>query len=81
MSIPHLCDLRPASDPHTLRAVRSSIETLAQQRQLPGDHPAVRIHLIASLLQQADTCLTHAVRDAVDAGYTNLELRVLTGLA
>ena len=78
--IPHPCGLRPRSDGHTLYLLRRDIETLGEQRQLPADHPAVRVHLTASLLQQADTILSHAVRDAVVAGYTDLELRILIGL-
>lgn len=52
--VPHPCDLRPRSDPPTLQLLQSTIETLAQQRHLPSNHPAVRMHLVASLLQQAE---------------------------
>lgn len=80
MNIPHTCDLRPCIDRHTYQLLDHTINELARRRYLPASHPAIRLHLIASLLDQTDALQTHAVIDALDHGYTDTEITILLGL-
>ena len=76
----HVCDLRPYPDHDTSQALDEAIEILAIIRELPDTNPANRIHLLASLIHQADTDLTRAVGDAHHDGYSPIEIAILLGL-
>lgn len=73
-------DLRPLADDHTRRVIDEALDLLATLRGLPTNHPATRIHLITSLIRQAETDLTDAVIHAHDHGYTDTEIIVLLDL-
>jgi hypothetical protein len=79
MNMPHVCDLRPAIDGDTHQVVDQALEQLHRLRDLPAD-PAVRIHLVSSLLQQGEGHLATAVADATRHGYTDIQIRILLGL-
>ena len=76
----HVCDLRPYPDHDTRHALDEAIEVLAIIRDLSATNPANRIHLLASLIRQADTDLTSAVSDAHHDGYSPIEISILLGL-
>lgn len=80
MSIPHVCDLRPHLDRHTYDVATQAIDLLAWWRDLPAEHPAVRLHLIASLSEQTEALQTHAIIEALDAGHTDTEIAIILGL-
>lgn len=80
MTPPHACDLRPHLDRHTYEVLAQAIDLLAWWRDLPAEHPAVRLHLIASLAEQTEALQTHATIEALDAGYTDTEIAILLGL-
>ncbi len=76
----HVCDLRPYPDHDTRQALDEAIEVLAIIRDLPATNPENRIHLLASLISQADTDLATAVGDAHHDGYSPIEITILLGL-
>ena len=76
----HVCDLRPYPDHDTHQALDEAIEVLAIIRDLPATNPDNRIHLLTSLLAQADADLTAAISDAHNDGYTPLEIAILLDL-
>lgn len=80
MTIPHVCDLRPRTDHHTHRLLDQAIAHLARLRDLPDGHPAIRLHLTASLLQQGETALTTAATELTRHGYTDTQICILAGL-
>lgn len=77
---PHPCELRPATDLPSRQIVRHAITELAHARRLDPDHPAVHIHLIGSLIDQAETERSTAITNLIDSGYTPLEIAILLRL-
>jgi hypothetical protein len=76
----HVCELRPHTDHDTCQVLEEATEVLAIIRDLPLTDPACRVHLIASLIGQAETALTNAVAAAHDDGYSPIEIAILLGL-
>lgn len=78
--LPHPCELRPATDHHSRRIVGHTIAELGHARRLDPDHPAVHIHLIGSIIDQAETERSIAITNLIDSGYTPTEIAILLGL-
>ncbi len=64
---------------HLMRR-HAQLDILGVLRDLATDDPAMRLHLLASLIRQAETGLTSATLDAHDHGYTTTEITVLLDL-
>lgn len=77
----HACDLRPYRDHDTRHTLNQAIQRLALTRHLTTTNPAHRIHLLSSLIRQADTDLTNAVTDAHHHRYNPTEISILLGLS
>jgi len=77
---PHPCDLRPSTDYRCRQIVHHAITELGHARHVDPDHPAVRTHLIGSLIDQAETERTTTITNLIDSGYTPIEISILLGL-
>ena len=72
--------IHPTTGPDTTTVLNDAIAALATIRNLPwhGDAGAT-LHLLISLIHQAEQQLPHAVADARDQNYTWAQIADLTG--
>ena len=70
-------DLHPVTDNHTRTIITQAIGMLALVRDLSTIEPAGRLHLLTSLIQEAETARTLTVLDAHDAGYSPTQIQIL----
>lgn len=73
-------DLHPVTDSHTRTIITQAIGLLALTRDLSTIEPAARLHLLTSLIQQAETMRTLTILDAADAGYNPTQIQILLDL-
>ncbi len=78
--MPDVVDYLPYADDFTSDVLADAFATLASLRGLDQDpDPAVALHILASLQQQLQTELVHAVLIANDHGYTPDQIAVVLG--